>query len=182
MRTARTKSNKPLTDAERRAADKIVGVQNRVAEGDLTSARAVKYARAILDSTLADWFVEKSGATDDIDAGASELDRMPVLNLPDAEREPVIRLVDEIAQAESENDVDGARYLGYDLDSLIYALYGLTEEEDTAIERRMERIHATDEEEDAAFLKWMEAALNDESNGFVSEEEVMAALRGSDGD
>ena len=162
----------------------MVGVRNRMAEGDLMSARAVKYARAILDSTLAAWFVEKSGASDGVAAGASELERMPVPNLPDAEREPVIRLVDEIAQAESENDGDGARYLGYDLDSLIYALYGLTEEEDTAIERRMERIHATDEEEDAAFLRAMLEAEreNQREREFAGEEEFMAALRGADGD
>ncbi len=182
MRTERAKSDKPMTDAERRAADKIVGVQNPMSERDLTSERAAKYARAILDSTLAAWFVEKSGASPGIGGGASELERMPVLNLPDAEREPVIRIVDEIAQAESENDEDGARYLGYDLDSLIYALYGLTEEEDTAIERRMDRIHATDEEEDAALLRAMLEAERENANGFVSEEEVMAVLRASDGD
>lgn len=179
MRTTRTKSDKPLSSAERRAADKVLGVRDRLAERDLSSERAAKYARAVLGSTLAAWFAENAAAPDD---GGSELERMPVPNLPDAEIEPFIRLIDEIAQAESENDDVGARYLGYDLDSLIYALYGLTEEEDTAVERRMDRIHATDEEEDAAFLKFMEAALEDESNGFVSEEEVMAVLRASDGD
>ena len=159
----------------------VLGVRDRLAERDLSSERAAKYARAVLGSTLAAWFAQNAAAPDDA-VGRSELERMPIPNLPDAEIEPFIRLVDEIAKAESENDDVGARYLGYDLDSLIYALYGLTEEEDTAIERRMDRIHATDEEEDAAFLKWMEAALNDESNGFVSEEEVMAILRASDGD
>ena len=181
MRTNPTKSDKPLSAAERRAVDKVMGVRDPMAERDLTSERAAKYARAVLSSTLAAWFVEKVGAPGEI-GGRSELERMPVPNLPDAEIEPFIRLIDEIAQAESENDDVGARYLGYDLDSLIYALYGLTEEEDTAIERRMDRIHATDEEEDAAFLRAMLEAERENERGFASEEEVMAILRASDGD
>ena len=182
-RTTRTKSDKPLSPAERRAADKVLGVRDRLAERDLSSERAAKYARAVLGSTLAAWFAQNAAAPDDGEIGGrSELERMPVPNLPDAEIEPFIRLVDEIAQAESENDDVGARYLGYDLDSLIYALYGLTEEEDTAIERRMDRIHATDEEEDAAFLRAILEAERENEREFVSEEEVMAILRASDGD
>ena len=39
-----------------------------------------------------------------------------------------------------------------------YDLYGLTEEEDTAVERSLGLIHQTDEEEDAALLKTMREA------------------------
>ena len=176
MRTARVESDKRLSAAERRAADKVVGVRERLTERDLTSERTVKYARAVLGSTLAAWFVEKVGA--DADAGGSELDRMPVPNLSDAEMEPFVSLADDIAESENPDD---ARVRGYDLDAMIYALYGLTEEDDTAIERRMGRIHATDEEEDAAFLRAILDAEREDANGFVGEEDVMAALRGSDG-
>ena len=39
------------------------------------------------------------------------------------------------------------RYLEWDIDRLVYDPYGLTEEEDTAIERSLGLIHATDEME-----------------------------------
>ena len=54
--------------------------------------------------------------------------------------------------------------------SLLYQLYGLTEEEDTAIERSLGLIHQTDEAEDGPFLKILEESQTEER---VSREEVM---------
>ena len=176
MRTARTEADKNLSTAERRAADKVAGVRNRLTELDSASERAVKYARAVLGSTLAAWFVEKARADG---GGGADLERMPVPNLTDSELEPFVRLIDDIAESE---DPDDARVWGYDLDAMIYDLYGLTEEEDTAVERRMGRIHQTDEEEDAAFLRAILEAEREYEREFAGEEVVMAALRASDGD
>ena len=68
-------------------------------------------------------------------------------------------------------------YLEWEIDRLVYDLYGLTEEEDTAIERSLGLIHATDEEEDAAIGRAIDEALAEDPDGFVSEEVVMATLR-----
>ena len=54
--------------------------------------------------------------------------------------------------------------------SLLYQLYGLTEEEDTAIERSLGLIHQTDEAEDGPFLKILEESQTEER---VSREAVM---------
>ena len=62
------------------------------------------------------------------------------------------------------------------------AVYGLTEDESTAVERRLGLIHQTDEEEDEALARAMDEALAEGPDGFVSEEIVMATLRGLNGD
>ena len=47
----------------------------------------------------------------------------------------------------------------WQLDELVYALYGLTEAESTAIERSLGLIHATDDAEDAVLWRAMAEAL-----------------------
>ena len=56
-------------------------------------------------------------------------------------------------------------------------LYGLTEEEITAIERSLGLIHATDED-DVATARLMEGQAPYGPNDFVSEEEVRSTSRG----
>ena len=62
------------------------------------------------------------------------------------------------------------------------AVYGLTEDESTAVERRLGLIHQTDEEEDEALARAMDEALAEGPDSFVNEEVVMATLRGLNGD
>lgn len=68
------------------------------------------------------------------------------------------------------------------MDYLWCHLDGLTKEERAAVERSLGLIHATDEEEDAALGRAMDAALAEEPDGYVSEETVMATLRDLDAD
>ena len=42
------------------------------------------------------------------------------------------------------------------IDSALHHMYGLAEEERTAVERSLGLIHATDEEEDEALARWAE--------------------------
>ena len=69
-------------------------------------------------------------------------------------------------------------YLEWDIDRLVYDLCGLTEEEDTAIERSLGLIHQTDEEEAAALVKWI---LEGRTGEYVSKEAVMETLRNPHG-
>ena len=68
------------------------------------------------------------------------------------------------------------RELEWRLDELVYALYGLTEAESTAIERSLGLIHATDAAEEAALLKWVQEALA-EPDERVSMEDILKILR-----
>ncbi len=83
--------------------------------------------------------------------------RIPIPEIGFAEQCPFIHLYAEI-QAAKRAAVD-TRELQWRLDELVYALYGLTEAESTAIERSLGLIHATDAAEDAALFKWMQDAL-----------------------
>ena len=58
-------------------------------------------------------------------------------------------------------------------------LYGLTEEESTAIERQLSLVHASDEAEDAGLVRAIEEGLEE---GHADREEVMVLLRDRDGD
>lgn len=128
-----------------------------------------KYVNAVLYSTLGRWSLAHTGS-------------IPIPKISIEEQRPFIRLVDEILQTKAADPDADTSYLEWDIDRLVYDLYGLTEEEDTAIERSLGLIHATDEEEDAALLRWMLEAKSDGPQDFVSEEVVMATLRELDGD
>ena len=98
----------------------------------------------------------------------------PIPDIALVSQTSLIRLVDEILAAKDADTSDLERQI----DSLVYDLYGLTEEERTAIERSLGLIHATDEEEDAALAQWAIEGSTDER---VSREEVMALLRSEGG-
>ena len=66
----------------------------------------------------------------------------------------------------------------WEINCLVYDLYGLTEEEDTAIERSLGLIHASHEEEDAALVRAVEEGSG---AGTATKGEVMEILRNPDG-
>ena len=125
-----------------------------------------KYVNAVLYSTLGRWSLAHTG-------------NISIPELSAEEQRPFIRLVDEILQAKAADPHADTRHLEWDIDRLVYDLYGLTEEEDTAIERSLGLIHATDEEEDAAIARAIDEALTEEGRGDI--EELRAILREWDG-
>ena len=133
-----------------------------------------RYRSAILDSTLAAWHSRQAGAA----AHGYKMppaERIPIPEIGFVEQRPFIHLYAEIQAAK--RAVADTRELEWRLDELVYALYGLTEAESTAIERSLGLIHATDEAEDAALLKWMQEGRTGE---YVSREAVMKTLRNPD--
>ncbi len=97
-----------------------------------------RYRSAILDSTLAAWHSRQT------DAAAAEqrcehkpppTERIPIPEIGFVEQRPFIHLYAEI-QAAKRKAAD-TRELEWRLDELVYALYGLTEAESTAIERSL---------------------------------------------
>ena len=61
--------------------------------------------------------------------------------------------MDEILEAKDASPAADTSELEVEIDRLVYDLYGLTDEEITAVERSLGLIHASDEEEDAALSR-----------------------------
>ena len=91
---------------------------------------------------------------------------------------PFVKLVDEILESKASDPDADTSELEWEIDRLVYDLYDLTEEENTAIERSLGLIHSSEEDEDAALARAMDEALDDEG---VSRDEVMALLQSTDG-
>ena len=142
-----------------------------------------RYRSAILDSTLAAWHSRQTSeptAEQCRDRKPPPAERIPIPKISRAEQRPFIHLYAEILAAKRADPAADTRELEWRLDELVYALYGLTEAESTAIERSLGLIHATDAAEDAALLKWMQEALA-EPGERVGIDEIRRILRGQDG-
>ena len=133
------------------------------ADGDMDA----KYVRAARESSLARWFAQRASKP------------MPVPKVSAEDERRVILLVDEIIEAKSADPDADTWYLEVQIDDLVYDLYGLSEEETTAIDRSLGLIHQTDEEEDAAFLKILErdAAAGIERGSMEELESILSEWR-----
>ena len=148
-------------------------------KGFMITGESLKYMCALLNSSLSTWFMKNNGVTTGmglVQWDKFSVERIPIPKISAAKQRPFVRLVDAILEAE--NSEADTSHLEWEIDSLVYDLYGLTEEEDITIERGLGLIHQTDEEEDAAIARAIEEGLTTER---VSREEVMAILRAPDG-
>lgn len=137
-----------------------------------------KYVCAVLNSTLARWFAlhaASAGCSGDL-----SLEDMPIPKIGLVAQREIVEFVDEILADKTADPQADTFYLEIAINDRVYEMYGLTEEEDTMIERSLGLIHQTDEEEDAALLRAMEESKAEE--GYVSAEEIKALLRTSDAD
>ena len=124
----------------------------------MMTGKHLKYLSAVLNSTLIRWFLQQIAPTSGMGTPRWKkgyVETLPIPKISAAEQRPFIRLVDEILEAKSADPDADTSYLDWDIDRLVYDLYGLTEDEDTAIGRSLGLIHQTDEEEDAATVKWI---------------------------
>ena len=168
-------SRMETADAERRAAEKARAAGARTAARDDglasgLSGESAKYRRAVLGSSLAEWFSARDGV------GSAP---MPVPEISAAARAPFVRLMDEILAARAADPGADTDYLEWDIDKMVYDLYGLTEDEAAAVERRLGLIHASDEDEDAALVRAMDGA---DGGDWVSKGEARRLLGVGNGD
>ena len=122
----------------------------------LMTGESVKYLCAVLNSTMATWFIQNTALTSGMGVTrwkAFTVERIPVPKLSAVKQRPFVRLVDRILEAKAADPDADTAALEWDIDRLVYDLYGLTEEEDTAVERSLGFIHATDEDEDEVLLR-----------------------------
>ena len=114
------------------------------------------------------------GLSDSLNFYPNDAKELPIPNISAEEQRPFVRLVDAIVKAKDADPNADTDHLEWEIDRLVYDLYGLTEE-DTAIERSLGLIHATDE--DAAIARAIEEGLTDER---ASIDEVKQILQGGD--
>ena len=147
----------------------------------MMTGSSIKYLCAILNSTLVRWFLQQTAPTSGMGTPRWKkvyVETIPIPKISASKQRPFIRLVDEILEAKAADPNADTSYLEWDIDRLVYDLYGLTEEEDTGIERSLGLIHQTDEEEDAAMVKWIMEGRTGEN---VSRKTVMETLRNPNG-
>ena len=153
-------------------------------KGFIMTGESLKYLCAILNSALVTWLMNHTALTTGMGLlqwKKFAVERLPVPRISATQQRPFIRLVDEILEAKAVDPDADTSHLEWEIDRLVYDLYGLTEVEDTAIERSLGLIHQTNEEEDAAIGRAIDEALAEDPSGFVSEEVIMATLRGLNG-
>ena len=151
-------------------------------KGFMMTGESLKYLCAVLNSTLVTWLMKNTARTTGMGLTQWEkfvVERIPIPKIPAAKQHPFIQLVDEIIETKDADPDADTSHLEWEIDRLVYDLYGLTEEENTAIERSLGLIHSSEEDEDAALARAMDEALDDEG---VSRDEVMALLQSTDGD
>ena len=154
-------------------------------KGFIMTGPSLKYLCATLNSTLVTWMIRNIGLTTGM--GLTQwkkfiVERIPIPKLTTEEQRPFIRLVDETLKAKSADPDADTSHLEWNIDRLVYDLYGLTEEEDTAIEKSLGLIHASDEEEDDALLRAMLEAREEmrETGERDSLDELREIIRGWD--
>ena len=146
-------------------------------KGFLLTGSSLKYLCSILNSTLITWVMRQTARTTGVGLIQWEkfsVERLPIPQIPTADQQPFVRLLDAILEEKASNPDADTSHLEWEIDRLVYDLYGLTDEEDTAIERSLGLIHATDEDEDEALLSMMQ---EDRSGSYVSREVVLETLR-----
>ena len=94
--------------------------------------KPVKYLCAVLNSTLATWFMRNTALTSGMGVTRWKrftVERIPIPKLSAEEQRPFIQLVDRILAAKSTDPGVDTRELEKQIDALVYGLYGLTNEE-----------------------------------------------------
>ena len=125
-------------------------------KGFIMTGGSLKYLCAVLNSSLITWMMKNMALTTGMGLMQWKkfaVQRLPIPKLSTSKQRPFVKLVDSILEAKDADPDADTSHLEWEIDRLVYDLYGLTEEEDTAIERSLGLIHATGEEEDVAQVR-----------------------------
>ena len=117
-------------------------------KGFFMTGGPLKYLCAVLNSSLITWMMKNTARTTGMGLLQWEkfaVERLPVPKVDAGQQRPFVRLVDRILAAKAADPAADTADLEAEIDRLVHDLYGLTEEERTAIERSLGLIHASDE-------------------------------------
>ena len=132
-----------------------------------------KYMCAVLNSELARWFTLR--ATPPERSKLMGVRDMPIPQIGADEKRIFAKAVDGILAAKSADPQADTSELEEKIDWLVYDLYDLTDEQTAIIANSFWDGEASEEEEDAALVRAIEAGHAE--GGFVSKEEMMAILQ-----
>ena len=146
----------------------------------MTGGGSLKYLCAVLNSKLARWFLSQVAPTSGM--GTLRWKKVYVENIPvpkpsAAKQQPFVRLVDRVLDAKAADPNADTSELEEQIDWLVYDLYGLTDEETAAVADYFWDGSLTQEQEDRALLRAMEAG---DINDRVNLAEVTEILRAPD--
>ena len=103
----------------------------------MMSGQSIKYLCALLNSKLITWFMHNTALNSGMGTPRwvrFTVERLPIPNIPSTEQRPFIRLVDAILKAKAADPKADTTEQEAEIDRLVYELYGLTEEEISAVE------------------------------------------------
>ena len=147
----------------------------------LMTGNSLKYLCAVLNSVLATWFMRNTALTSGMGITRWKrftVERIPIPKVATAEQHPFIRLVDSILEAKAANPDADTSEQEEEMDWLVYELYGLANEEVTAVEGQESEDSADVEAEDGALSQAIDDGLTTER---ASRERVLEVLRAPDG-
>ena len=143
---------------------------------------SVKFLLGVMNSTFAKGFLRANRRGNP----RPYPDDWKMLPIPDVSAElqaPIVELVDRILKAKAADPDADVTVLEWEINDLVYELYGLTEDEIDEIEGSLDPVPLTAAQQDAALLKAMQDGKEEaRAEGYATREEVMAILQGSDGD
>ena len=112
-------------------------------KGFILTGASLKYICAILNSSIITWLMKSTTLTTGMGLMQWKkfaVQRLPIPRISTVKQLPFIRLVDEIIEAKAANSNVDTWQQETEIDALVYDLYGLSEEEKTAIEHSLELI------------------------------------------
>ena len=104
----------------------------------LMTGESVKYLCAVLNSTLATWFIQNTALTSGMGVTRWKrftVERIPIPKLNAEEERPFIQLVGRILEAKATDPGVDTSELEKQIDELVYQMYGLTNEEICTVDK-----------------------------------------------
>ena len=105
----------------------------------IMTGKAIKYLCAVLNSTLITWFMGNTALNSGMGVTrwiGYTVEQIPIPLISASNQRPFIALIDRILQAKASDPQADTTELEEEIDRLVYDLYGLTDEEVSAITKR----------------------------------------------
>ena len=105
----------------------------------MLNGSSLKYLCAVLNSELISWYMQRllpTSGTGTFHWEKVHVEPLPIPKINDVEERPFIRLIDLILTKKALNSLADTGEQESEINRLVYALYGLTDEEIRAVERR----------------------------------------------
>lgn len=106
---------------------------NSVNKLELKEVVNPKYILAIINSNVIDWYFRKTSTNNHVNI--YELEQLPIPTATTEQQKQIINLVDQILSLKNNNSSADTSTLELGIDSLVYQLYGLTEDEINIVEQ-----------------------------------------------